>query len=124
MLCIGKGARYAQSRMSSRGEGIARGRAIRLARPKSANWCGPSHSLRSSTSRVGPIASKLLSLPNARKVGSPGNPWLGEAAKRGTEALMARRAQRDAAMEPIIAKILAIGVNSYQGVATMLNAAR
>jgi putative DNA-invertase from lambdoid prophage Rac len=54
----------------------------------------------------------------------PGNPWLGEAAKRGTEALMARRAQRDAAMEPIIAKILATGVNSYQGVATMLNAAR
>ena len=31
--------------------------------------------------------------------------------------------QRDLAMEPIIAKILATGVNSYQGVAAMLNAA-
>lgn len=53
----------------------------------------------------------------------PGNPQLNEAAKRGTSSLMERRMQRDLAMEPIIAKILATAVNSYQGVAAMLNAA-
>jgi DNA invertase Pin-like site-specific DNA recombinase len=54
----------------------------------------------------------------------PGNPRLNEAAKRGTSTLMARRMQRDSAMEPLIAKILATGINSYQGVASMLNAAK
>jgi putative DNA-invertase from lambdoid prophage Rac len=54
----------------------------------------------------------------------PGNPRLGEAAKHGTAMLIARREQRDALMEPIIAKILATSVNSYQGVAAMLNAAQ